>query len=176
MEVSISASALSPSSRGRMFGAGKLSIASACLFAMQLNSHAEDGCTSASLSPRIHSQCRSLYHCSLSTIFFSRLALPCLYLCRIWLAAKTCSLPIGAAMAWKPSIAPVASAPRSAIRRCAYSSAVGRGADCRRRCCSSFVGCSPTLCGASALSCALPRLLNNAITRSPPCVSFWALR
>ena len=40
MELSICASALSPSSRGRMFGSGYASMASACLDVITLCSHA----------------------------------------------------------------------------------------------------------------------------------------
>ena len=63
---SISASALSPSSLGSTLGAGMLSMASACLLARALKSHPDVGSTPLSVALRRFSQCRSLYHCSLS--------------------------------------------------------------------------------------------------------------
>ena len=78
---SISACALSPCSRGSMLAAGKASMASACLLAMALKSHALTGsiCSRSPPRRRRHSHWRSLYHCWLSIMRFSRFALPALY-------------------------------------------------------------------------------------------------
>ena len=90
----IFASSLSPSSRGSTLGAGKLSIASACLLAMQLNSHADVGRGSPGFRLKSNSLCRSLYHCSFSIIRCSSIALPCLYFCNICSASLTSSRPM----------------------------------------------------------------------------------
>ena len=158
MEVSISASPLSPSSRGRTLGEGKLSIASACLFAMQLKSQADVGSTTLELAFRSDSQWRSLYHCSFSTILRSRFALPSLYFFKVNVAFCTASLPMGCSKAIKPSMAPLAltPCPRSISAFCFSASifssslsAVGRGDDCLRSICSPLVGC---VCFGSSFS------------------------
>ena len=76
--LSSPASARSLSSRGSTLGLGKLSITSACLLAMALNSHPEVGSTWDLPRPRMHSQWRSLYHWAFSTTRRSRFALPSL--------------------------------------------------------------------------------------------------
>ena len=76
-----------------------MSIASACLFARELNSHAEVGSGSLfapfACSFLIVSQCRSFHHCSFSIILFSRFALPSLYFRKVSSARAIDSCVIG---------------------------------------------------------------------------------
>ena len=92
-----SASFTSPFSRGSTHGSGRLSMASACLLAMQLNSHAEAGSGSSGLlfTPRITSHWRRVNHFSFSTMRLLRLSLPDLYFWSMASALATSSLPTG---------------------------------------------------------------------------------
>ena len=63
------------SSLGKQVTCGKLSIASACLFAMQLKSHADAGSGSLVFSLLIRPQCCIFHHRSFSIILFSRFVL-----------------------------------------------------------------------------------------------------
>ena len=94
MALSASASGASPSSRGSTYGSGTLSIASACLFAMQFRSHALAGSGSPGLR-RIVDQCRSRYHCSFSNSRASSGAFAARYASRVSSALRIVSSVTG---------------------------------------------------------------------------------
>ena len=77
-------------SLGKMSASGKLSMISACLLMIELNSHADAGLISSFFcSFCIIGQCCILNHSSFSTILLSRFALHSLYFCKIPIAFFT---------------------------------------------------------------------------------------
>ena len=79
------ASGRSSGSRGRMFGSGKASIASACLETITLCSHPDTAWKppSGSWLFRSSAEFRSFHQFSAATVRRSTLALPALYFCKI---------------------------------------------------------------------------------------------